>query len=344
MLSLKVPQLLTGFFLYIYSMKVLVIGGTGFIGYHIVLELIKKGHSAGVLALPSPAGTISLPETIETIPCDLNSMNDNQLSDILSGYETFVFAAGADDRSLPDKPAYRFFEKANVVPLVRLINLAKPAGMKAGLVMGSYFTYFNRTWPDLQLAEHHPYIRSRLVQQRSGFQAAGNDFRLMFLELPFIFGSMPGRKPLWTPLLSYLNSPWPVFCPKGGTAVVSVKTIAAAAVEALLNGKNGGCYPVGEENQTWKSLFSDLLVHLKRRPVTYLLPDCILRLVLKLTWMVHRIRGKESGLDFRYLPDILLRKAFLPVDHDSSPLQFQRFGMEEAFRDTLSGAGYYQKE
>ena len=319
-------------------MKVLVIGGTGFIGYHIVRELIKKGHSAGVLALPSPAEIIRLPEAVEMIPCDLNGIHDNQLSDILSGYEAFVFAAGADDRSLPDKPAYRFFEKANVVPLVRLINLAKPAGMRAGLVMGSYFTYFNRTWPDLRLAEHHPYIRSRLDQQQSGFKTAGNDFRLMFLELPFIFGSMPGRKPLWTPLLSYLNSPWPVFCPKGGTAVVSVKTVASAAVEALLNGTNGGCYPVGEENQTWKNLFSDLQVHLKRRPVTYPLPGRILRSVLKLTWIAHRIRGKEGGLDFRYLPDILLREAFLPVDHDSSPLHFQRYGMEEAFNDTLKGA------
>ncbi len=316
-------------------MKVLVIGGTGFIGYHIVRELNNNGHTAGILALPSPAGIISLPEAVEMIPCDLNVIRDNQLSDILSGYEAFVFAAGADDRSLPDKPAYRFFKEANVVPLVRLIKLAIPAGMRSGLVMGSYFTYFNRTWPHLRLAEHHPYIRSRLDQQLSGFAAAGNDFRLMFLELPFIFGSMPGRKPLWAPLVSYLDSPWPAFCPTGGTAVVSVKTVAAAALEALLRGQSGGCYPVCEENHTWKSLFATLQIHLHRQPKTYPLPGWIVRSILKLTWIAHTIRRKEGGLDFRYLPDILLRKAFLPVDEDSSPLHFQRYGMDEAFRETL---------
>ncbi|MFH0760944.1 MAG: NAD(P)-dependent oxidoreductase [Bacteroidota bacterium] len=325
-------------------MKVLVIGGTGFIGYHIVHELINKGHEAGVLALPSLSERISLPETVEIVLADLNAMNDGQLSDLLAGYESFVFAAGADDRSLPDSPAYRFFEKANVAPLIRLINLAKPAGMDSGLVMGSYFTHFNRLWPDLRLAEHHPYIRSRLDQQQLGFAAAGNGFRLIFLELPFIFGSMPGRKPLWAPLLSWLHSPWPVFYPGGGTAVVSVKTVAAAAVEALLNGKNGSCYPIGEENQTWKTLFSALQIQLKRQSVTYPLPDWILKSILKVVWFVHKIKGTEGGLDFRYLPDILLREAFLPVDSDFSPLQFKRYGMEEAFSETLTGAGFNREK
>jgi nucleoside-diphosphate-sugar epimerase len=275
---------------------------------------------------------------------DLNTMKDRQLTSILAGYEAFVFAAGADDRSLPDRPAYRFFEKANVVPLIRLINLAKQTGIKTGLVMGSYYTYFNRLWPELRMVERHPYIRSRLDQQQSGFAAAGNGLRLMFLELPFIFGSMPGRKPLWTPLLSYLHSPWPVFCPKGGTAVVSVKTVSAAAVEALQNGKNQGCYPVWEENQTWKTLFSDLQIQLKRQPVTHPLPDWILKSILKVAWFFNRIRGKEGGLDFRYLPDILLRTAFLPVDDNLSSLHYQRYGMEEAYRETLTGAGYDQEK
>jgi dihydroflavonol-4-reductase len=61
-----------------------------------------------------------------------------------------------------------------VLPLVRLVELADRAGMKAGLVMGSYFTFFNRTRPEMKLVARHPYIRSRFEQQTRGIQAAGS--------------------------------------------------------------------------------------------------------------------------------------------------------------------------
>ena len=46
---------------------------------------------------------------------------------------------------------------------------------------------------------------------------------ISMLELPYIFGSMPGKAPLWKPLIRYILSPFPLFYPAGGTTCVSVQ-------------------------------------------------------------------------------------------------------------------------
>ena len=73
----------------------------------------------------------------------------------------------------------------------------------------------------------------------------------MNLELPYVFGSIPGRIPLWAPLIDYLRSPFPLFFTKGGTNMISVIHVAEAIVGALEEGKAGEIYLVGDENISW---------------------------------------------------------------------------------------------
>jgi nucleoside-diphosphate-sugar epimerase len=72
--------------------------------------------------------------------------------------EGLIFAAGADDRTIPDAPAYPFFYKANVESTARLLRLARQAGVKKAVVFSSYFVYFARKWPEMKLGEKHPYF------------------------------------------------------------------------------------------------------------------------------------------------------------------------------------------
>ena len=90
----------------------------------------------------------------------------------------------------------------------------------------------------MKLGEKHPYIRSRLAQIDAALEEAGDDLSVSFLLLPYIFGTLPGKMPLWKPLIDYLDSwsPW-VFYPSGGTAMVSVEEVATAAVAALEHGE-----------------------------------------------------------------------------------------------------------
>lgn len=318
----------------------MVIGGTGFIGTHVVSELMADGHQTGIIAMPPPPDAGRHTGKVRVTLADIKKLSDGELEELMVGYDAFVYAAGADDRTIPKKPALAFFREANVDSLMRLITSAIRAGLHSGLVMGSYYTHFNRLRPEMKLADCHPYIQSRAEQQHLGFEKAGENFRLMFLELPFIFGSVPGSKPLWKPLVSYLNSGWPVFCPAGGTSVVSVKTVAAAAVAALLRGKAGGCYPVGEDNLTWDQLFRKLIHPQRQHPPIHPLPAWLMKSGMRVLRLLHLIRGKESGLDMRYLPAILLSETYLDLQATAGILGYDNRGMDDAYQDTIIASHY----
>ena len=99
--------------------------------------------------------------------CDIASLTDDELILLFQGYDALVFAAGVDDRVTPKRPAYPFFVKHNVESVKRVFSLAREAGVKRGVVLGSYFAYFDRLWPEMKLSQHHPYIRSRVEQDKS---------------------------------------------------------------------------------------------------------------------------------------------------------------------------------
>lgn len=188
-------------------MNVLAIGGTGFIGYPTVHELLRRGHGVTAIALRQPVTQQPLPPQVKLILADMDKFSDDELRQLLTGYDGLVFAAGVDDRVTPRAPAYPFFYHANVQSAVRVFTLARQAGVRRGVLMSSYFVHFARLWPELQLGARHPYIRSRLEQQEQVLRASLPDLGVVMLELPYIFGVTSGCKPLWAPLIDYIRSP-----------------------------------------------------------------------------------------------------------------------------------------
>ena len=90
---------------------------------------------------------------------------DEELEKFLKGYDALVFAAGIDERVEGPAPVYEMFKKFNITPLERLLRLAKANGVKHAVILGSYFSYFARIWPEKELTRWHPYIRSRIEQE-----------------------------------------------------------------------------------------------------------------------------------------------------------------------------------
>lgn len=316
-------------------MKVFIIGGTGFIGYHAVLEFIRRGHQVSALALPPLPTEDLLPPNVQLQLADLNSLDDDEVRRLFRGHDALVFAAGADDRVIPKAPAYDFFYDANVRACRRVFQLARESGIKRGVLLGSYFTHFDRIWPDMELSSHHPYIRSRKEQIEQSMQAAMPDLELMVLELPYIFGAIPGRIPLWAPLIRYIRYPIPLFYPRGGTSAVSVKQVAEAIVGAVEFGKPGGIYQIGDENLTWEALLTRLAqaVGLNRNVIT--LPDWIIRIGLWLVELYFKLQGKEGGLALAHFTDLQTAQTFFDPTESRTALGYSQGGLDQAFKETI---------
>jgi dihydroflavonol-4-reductase len=316
--------------------NVLVIGGTGFIGYHAVRELLRRGHRVSVLALPPLPDEGFLPPEVQVTLADLNALPDEQVRTLLAGQDGLVYAAGADDRVVPRAPAWEFFYNANVKPCSRLFALAREAGVKRAVLLSSYFAHFDRIWPELRLSEHHPYIRSRQEQERRSLEAALPDLELSILELPYIFGATPGRVPLWAPLVRYVRSPLPVlFYPKGGTNMVAVQHVAEAIAGALEQGRGGERYLVGEENLTWSAWLARLSALAGRRKRVISLPTWLIRLALQGVRLHHQRQGREGGLDPVELAALQTRDTFFDPEPPRRALGYGQGGLEAALAATV---------
>ncbi len=316
-------------------MNILIIGGTGFIGYHAVLELLRRGYRVSALALPPLPVADLLPVQVSVILTDMNGMSDAELQALLTGCDALVYAAGADDRITPRRPAYDFFYDANVRPAARLFALARAAGVRRGVLLGSYFTYFDRLWPQMALTRHHPYIRSRHEQARQALEAAGPDLALMILELPYIFGAMPGRTPLWAPLIRYVASPLPLFFPTGGTNMIAVQHVAEAIACALERGRAGERYVIGDENLTWSDWLGRLarLAGREKRVVT--LPAAAMRGPARALRLYHQLRGREGGLDPPAFVALQTAHTFFDPSPSRQALRYGQGGLDQALADTV---------
>lgn len=315
--------------------KVVVIGGTGFLGYYAVKEFIRRGHSVTIVALPPLPEEGLFPKEVHIILANIDKLDDSSIMDILKGHDAIVFAAGADDRVIPMAPAYEFFYQANVRSCKRVLSLARQSGIKRGVILSSYFLHFDRTWPEEKLSEHHPYIRSRKEQAQQSMDVSMPDLQLMILELPYIFGSMPGLTPLWKPLIGYINSRYPLFYMRGGTNMIAVEHVGEAIVGAIEKGKAGHSYTVGDENLTWVEFLERILSILGKKKRIVILPTWTVRLGLRLVELQHRLRGRESGLDPVRFAAIQTRNTFFDPAPAAEELGYGRGNLEEAFKDTV---------
>jgi len=320
------------------SRHVIVIGGTGFLGYHAVNELSTKGWVVTALGLPSTSPAALFPASTRVILLDLDETSDADLLQLLLGHAVLVFAAGVDDRITPRKPAYPFFHNANVEGCMRVLRLARLAGIQRAIVLGSYFTHFNRVWPELRLAERHSYIRSRVEQEEAVTSIPGMD--VVVLELPYVFGGMPVPfwKSLWMPLVKYTRTTPVVFYMKGGSACITAKTVAQAVVGALERGEAGKCYPIGDENLTWSELLTRLAASDGRQVKVISLPAWLIKIGLYGLWLVHQLLGREAGLDPRYFASLQIAQTFLDPRPSQEALGYQTGGLDQAFQETLASS------
>ena len=236
-------------------MKVFMIGGTGLLGSAAARIFIDRGHTVKSVALPPLPEGAPIPEEMEIVFCNIYEKSDEEIKELMTGCDCFVFAAGVDERVEFPAPVYDAYYKYNIAPLKRLLPICKELGYKNAVILGSYFSYLAKERPDMKLTERHPYIRSRIEQEKVAFSFADDNFDVSVLELPYIFGTQPGRKPVWVILIEQIKMmdklPFTMY-PAGGTAMLTVRQVGEVIVGAAEKSKGAKAWPISMYNMTWK--------------------------------------------------------------------------------------------
>ncbi len=297
-------------------MKVFMIGGTGLLGCEAARIFIERGHQVKSVALPPLPEGAPIPEAMELEFCNIYEKSDDEIKAMMEGYDCFVFAAGIDERVEFPAPVYDAYYKYNIAPLKRILPLCKEIGMKNAVVLGSYFSYAAKQYPEMKLTEKHPYIRSRIDQEEVAFSFADESFDVAVLELPYIFGTQPGRKPVWVILIEQIKMMDKLPCtmyPGGGTAMLTVRQVGEVIVGAAEKSKGAKAWPISMYNQTWKEFLK--IVYAARgmgnnRKIISI-PPWMMRMGLGGVKKEYAEKGIESGIDVDGLADIMAINLFI---------------------------------
>ncbi len=320
-------------------MKVFMIGGTGLLGSEAARIFIERGHEVTSVALPPLPQGAPIPEEMKLEFCNIYEKSDDEILAMLEGQDCFVFAAGIDERVEFPAPVYDAYYKYNIQPLERILPLCKKAGLKNAVILGSYFAYLAKEKPEMKLTEKHPYIRSRIDQEEVAFSFADENFDVSVLELPYIFGTQPGRKPVWVILIEQIKRmdklPFTMY-PGGGTAMLTVRQVGEVIVGAAEKSTGAKAWPIGMYNQTWKEFLK--IVYNARgmganRKVISVAP-WMMRMGLGGVKKEYAEKGIESGIDVDGLADIMAINLFIP-DRFAKELGATNDDIEAAIFDSI---------
>jgi nucleoside-diphosphate-sugar epimerase len=316
-----------------------MIGGTGLIGFEVAKLLIDKGHDVVTIALREISKKLEIPKGMTIVYGNYLEMSDEELLSLMMNADAFVFAAGIDERIEGPAPIYDLFKKYNIDSLQRLLELAKKTRIKHTVICGSYFSYFAKHLPHLELTKHHPYIRSRIDQENIALSYASDDFHIAIIELPYIFGVQPGRKPVWVFLVEMIRKMKKhTFYPKGGTTLITVRQAAEGIVGAIEKNRGGNTYPLGYYNMEWKEFLSivhEALGYSKKRKVITI-PNFLFKLYVIYLDKQRKKKNIEGGLNLRKFVRVQTSKLFIEPTLSADYLGVREDDIKAAIKDSIA--------
>jgi dihydroflavonol-4-reductase len=280
--------------------RVLVTGGTGFLGEHVVQELLELGGFE-VRVLARSHAPIFEGLDLELIRGDV--LVGDELAGALDGCEAVFHLAGMVSRDPDDGQRMM---RVHVDGTRRLMELAAEAGVKRIVVASTSGTVAVSETDEIldesagyatEVVAGWPYYASKIYQEKLAFDLGERlGVEVVCVNPSLLLGPGDRRLSSTGDVLKFLRRQLPVV-PDGGVNFVDVRDAAAATVNALDRGRPGERYLLGGPNWSFRDFFGRLeRVSKVGRP----------RLRLPAKWnkwgataleSIYRARGKEPPVD-----------------------------------------------
>jgi dihydroflavonol-4-reductase len=232
--------------------RVLVTGGTGFIGGAVVRELAARGHAVRVLCRPASSAERAAEVGAEVVRGELTDAA--AVRGALAGCEAVVHAAG---RVLLRPAVEHELRIANVDTVEVVLGEALAAGVARAVFTSSTAVLGGGRTPavlDERSAGNAeslgiPYFTAKLEGERRALAISGRGLPLVVLRPSFVLGpgDVHGSSAGMVVALARRRVPGYV---EGGASFCDVRDVARAHAEALERGRPGEIYTLGGHNLT----------------------------------------------------------------------------------------------
>lgn len=241
--------------------KVLITGGTGFLGTHIVRQFLEAGEK-NLKVMAS-----SVPEWMKEAGVEAveGSVTDrDNVAKTCKGVSAIFHLAGKVSRDNNDAAT---MNKVHVEGTRLLCEAAKEAGVKTMVLASSSGTIaasedeqvFDETFPQpVDVISRWAYYASKYYQERAALaEFDGDGRRLVIMNPSLLLGPEDERLSSTKVVLDFLARKIP-YTPSGGLNFVDVRDTAAAFIAALEKGEHQEKYLLGSENMTFAEFFGRL--------------------------------------------------------------------------------------
>jgi dihydroflavonol-4-reductase len=242
--------------------KTLVTGGTGFLGAHLVRQLVEDGvKNIRVMATSIPAWVEEL--GVEGVAGSITSPAD--VARAVEGVAEIYHLAGRVSR---DREEAHQMYSIHVDGTRLLCQAARAAGVKSIVLASTSGTIAvtekgdaipDETWlPPLDIISRWPYYASKAYQESVALEYfSGQNERLVIVNPSLLLGPGDDRLSSTRVILDFLARRI-MATPSGGLSFVDARDVARTLRAAMERGRHGERYLLGAANWTFEKFFGRL--------------------------------------------------------------------------------------
>jgi dihydroflavonol-4-reductase len=314
-------------------MTTLVTGATGFVGSHVVRQLVKQGHAVRIFARPTSNAEILADLPVERVEGDLRDAASIERA--MRGIRR-VFHVAADYRLWTPRPEEIY--ETNVAGTQRLLEAAARAGVERIVYTSTVATIAvprpgalpNEATKSAITEMIGHYKRSKFLAEEVAMSAAAAGVPVVVVNPTAPVG--PGD---WKPtptgriILDFLNGKMPAYVDTG-LNVVAVEDVAAGHLLAAEKGRIGERYILGARNLTLKQILDALSAITGRPAPTIRLPHAVALAAGYADEFFARLRGREPQIPVEGVK-MSRHRMFVESDKAEKELGYKPTPVETAF-------------
>lgn len=283
------------------SKTYLVTGGTGFLGQHLVRQLLASGHDVRVLSRSSD-------RALERLGASFHKgsvLHPKQVRQAMEGVDGVFHLAGKVERD--PKRAHTLYT-LHVTGTRNVLEVALELEPKPRLVLASTsgtvaVTRDGRTIPDdesehvTEIVKDWPYYLSKVYAEKTASSLAQRKgLEVIQMRPTLLLGPGDHRLSSTKDVLNFIEGRVPI-TPSGGLSFVDVRDTAEAFIAAMERGRPGACYLLGASNLTFEAFFERLekISGVSRPRVA--IPNPAARFGARFMDAAFRVMGKEPDID-----------------------------------------------
>ncbi|NLA33754.1 MAG: hypothetical protein GX861_02685 [Tenericutes bacterium] len=322
-------------------MRVVIIDENNFITYHITKFLINKKWKVKILTNTINRNLYKDFSNIEIETVDFKNANDGKLISLFKDYDYLLYGDSIDYNKTLKKPVINSLRIEIVEQTRRFIEIAKRAGIKKIVFLGSFYTYFDKTLPKLKLSKHHPLIKVR-NEQLNLILKYKNEIEIVNLEIPHLFGKGPVMEKTNSYIIEETLLSQAIFLPKGGSTFITPNQLNKAIYGAFKYGENGCSYPLAGTNITWEELIDIISKTAIQEQQIYTIPTKLAKVGMKKKLKNHKNHGLESVLNpIKYI-DFQSRYTYIEKEISMDKLRYKAEDAKKAIKESVKQ--YLRKE